>query len=252
MPSAAHHGAPPHAVGILGGMGPAAGVDFARLFVQACTQQLQALGRPVCDQAYPEHWLAQLPIPDRTQALQADPQAPDGPLPHMLRGLERLAALGVHSEAVACTTAHAWHGQLQERCAQVQLLHIARQTARHLQAGGARSAVLLATDGTYANGLYDVALADCGIAPLLPDAAGRALLMRGIYDGVKRGDTALATQCFGQALAPLLARHGDGPVIMGCTEIPLALPQAPQARGAALLDPAWILAQALARAAYGV
>jgi aspartate racemase len=29
---------------------------------------------------------------------------------------------------------------------------------------------------------------------------------------------------------------------MGCTEIPLALPQAPQARGAELVDPAWILA----------
>ena len=31
-------------VGILGGMGPAAGADFVRLFVQACAQQMKARG----------------------------------------------------------------------------------------------------------------------------------------------------------------------------------------------------------------
>src|SRR5256885_12615477 len=35
---------PPRAVGILGGMGPAAGADFVRLFVQACTAHLQQQG----------------------------------------------------------------------------------------------------------------------------------------------------------------------------------------------------------------
>ncbi len=59
----------PCMVGILGGMGPAAGADFVRLFVEACTRRMEALGIPVRDQAYPEHWLAQVPIPDRTAAL---------------------------------------------------------------------------------------------------------------------------------------------------------------------------------------
>jgi hypothetical protein len=36
---------------------------------------------------------------------------------------------------------------------------------------------------------------------------------------VKQGDMPLAVQCFGEALAPLLQRHGAVPVIMGCTEI---------------------------------
>ena len=52
-------------VGILGGMGPAAGADFVRLFVQACAQQMRARGEPVRDQSFPEHWLAQaLPTTD--------------------------------------------------------------------------------------------------------------------------------------------------------------------------------------------
>lgn len=242
---------PPRAVGILGGMGPAAGADFVRLFVQACTAHLQRQGQPVHDQAYPEHWLVQLPMPDRTQALRQDPQAATGPAQHLLQGVGRMAALGVRSVALACNTAHAWHGQLQALFPQLHVLHIARQAALHLQAGGARQAIVLATQGTYDSGLYDEALGACGITPLLPDAAGRARLMQGIYEGVKQGDMDRAAQCFGQVLAPLLQHHGDVPVIMGCTEIPLALPQAREAQGATLVDPAWILAQALVGDAYG-
>ena len=239
-----------HAVGILGGMGPAAGADFVRLFVQACSQYLRAHDQPVSDQSFPEHWLVQMPIPDRTQALLGDPQGPTGPAPHMQQGLGRLAALGVRSVAVACNTAHVWHAQLQALFPQVQLLHIAQETASHLQAQGVPQAIVLATAGTYQTGLYDTALQACGVKPLRPDAAGVAMLMRGIYDGVKSGDMALASDCFGAALEPLLARYGDVPVIMGCTEIPLALPQAAQAKDALLMDPAWILAQALTRQAY--
>jgi aspartate racemase len=157
------------AVGILGGMGPAAGADFVRLFVQACTRHLQDQGLPVHDQAYPEHWLVQLPMPDRTQALRRDPQSPEGPAAHLLQGAGRLAALGVRSVALACNTAHAWHGQIQALFPQLRVLHIAQQTALYLKAGGARQALVLATDGTYDSGLYDAALADCGIAALRPD-----------------------------------------------------------------------------------
>jgi aspartate racemase len=117
------------AVGILGGMGPAAGADFVRLFVQACTRHLQDQGLPVHDQAYPEHWLVQLPVPDRTQALRRDPQSPAGPAPHLLQGAGRLAALGVRSVALACNTAHAWHGQIQAFSAAARAAHRAADGA---------------------------------------------------------------------------------------------------------------------------
>ena len=242
---------PPRAVGILRGMGPAAGADFVRLFVEACSSYLRAHDHPVNDQAFPEHWLVQMPIPDRTQALRTDPQSPQGPAPFMLQGIGRLAALGVCSVAVACNTAHVWHAQLQALFPQLRILHIAEETARHLQQHQTQRAIVLATAGTYQTGLYDAALRSHGIEALQPDAAGVALLMQGIYDGVKRGDTALAMQCFGQVLQDMQSRHGtDIPVLMACTEIPLALPQAPQAQSALLIDPAWILAQALAAQAY--
>lgn len=239
-----------YSVGILGGMGPAAGADFVRLFVQACASYLSSHGQQVHDQAFPEHWLVQMPIPDRTQALLNDPHGPTGPIAYMQQGLGRLAALGVQSVALACNTAHVWHAQLQQQFPQLQVLHIAAETSHHLQQEGAQQAIVLATEGTYRSGLYAHALRHCGIEPLVPDAQDIERLMQGIYQGVKRADMALATQCFDEVLLHLRAHHGDVPVIMGCTEIPLALPQARSAQGAVLIDPSWILAQALARQAY--
>src|SRR5438552_2074178 len=105
---------PPGVVGILGGMGPAAGADFVRLFVESCTQLMRAAGVPVTDQAYPEHWLAQVPVPDRSAALRTADHIPPRPLEAMKLAAARLGALGARTLAIACNTAHAWHESLQE------------------------------------------------------------------------------------------------------------------------------------------
>ncbi|MBV8617421.1 MAG: aspartate/glutamate racemase family protein [Curvibacter sp.] len=242
--------APAQVVGILGGMGPAAGADFVRLFVEACARQMHQLGLAVRDQAFPEHWLAQVPVPDRTGALLSEESGAHQPLEPMLQALGRLAALGARSVAIACNTAHAWHGRLQERFPHVQVLHVARELALQLQADQCREVILLATEGTYRSGLYDATLAQAGIAVQTPDAWGRERLMEGIYQGVKRGDLALAQRCFGEVSARMQARHGPLPLVMACTEIPLALPGAREVQGQTLIDPARVLAQALARQAY--
>ncbi|MFT4191841.1 MAG: amino acid racemase [Comamonas sp.] len=249
MPSPASfdHPAP---VGILAGMGPAAGVDFARLFLQACESCLREAGRPVDDQAYPEHWLAQLPVADRTAALR-DPQAPQ-PLDGMARGLRQFQSLGVRAAAIACNTAHAWHGALRQAAPGLELLHIAHETVAELARAGHGRAVLLATRGTYDTGLYDQAFADLGMDCVLPDEADKERLMQGIYAGVKAGRMDLAQACFVQVCSALRERCGDIPLVMACTEIPLVLPFAPEAAGWTLIDPATSLAMALARQAYGL
>ena len=237
-------------VGILGGMGPAAGADFARLFVLACAEHMRATGQPVADQAYPEHWLAQLPIPDRSAALLA-PDSAEDPFPMMCTAMDKLHAVGAKAVAVACNTAHAWHDRLQAAYPHIELLHIARAVAQTLQQQGHSACMLLATQGTYRIGLYDQALAACGITVHLPLEGEREQLMEGIYQGVKADKLDLARARFAAVAQAMRARHGDLPLIMGCTEIPLALPGAPEVDGMPLIDPAWELARALACVAYG-
>ena len=53
------HHPPTRRIGILGGMGPAAGAELARLFVQACEDLLALRGEPIRDQVFPEHVLLQ-------------------------------------------------------------------------------------------------------------------------------------------------------------------------------------------------
>lgn len=238
----------PAKVGVLAGMGPAAGVDFARLFLQACERCLLDQGRVVQDQAFPEHWIAQVPVADRTRALQ-DPEAPQ-PLESMVRVLEQFVGMGIRAAAISCNTAHAWHGALQARVPGLQLLHIARETAAELRRRGIRRAALLATQGTYRMGLYDTVLAHEGVECILPLEQEREWLMQGIYDGVKAGNVALAVDRFGRVARQLRERHADLALVMACTEIPLALPQVPGAQDWVLIDPSAILAMALARRAY--
>ena len=90
----------PAKVGILAGMGPAAGVDFARLFLQSCEQWLQSHGHAVKDQAFPEHWVAQVPVADRSRAL-ADADAAQ-PLEDMARVLRQFTGLGIRAAAISC------------------------------------------------------------------------------------------------------------------------------------------------------
>lgn len=237
-------------VGILGGMGPAAGADFVRLFVRACAAHLRSSGQPVRDQSFPEHWLAQVPVPDRTQALQDTQPGAHQPLDPMLQALGRLAALGVRSVAIACNTAHAWHANLQERFPQLELLHMADEVATLLQSQGVRAVSLMATEGTYRTGLYEAALRKRGITCHVPSATQRERITQGIFEGVKADRLALAAQCFGDVALDLAKQYASAPIILGCTEIPLGLQGHAAAQSLQLIDPAQVLAASLAARAY--
>lgn len=239
-------------VGILGGMGPAAGADFVRLFVQACIQRMQRNGQCVRDQSFPEHWLAQVPVPDRSHALQDGQNGAHQPLEPMLQALGRLAALGARSVAIACNTAHAWHAPLQARFPQLDVLHMAQECAKRLAEQGVHQAALMATQGTYRVGLYERALRQAGVQCYTPTEPQRERIMQGIYQGVKAGNMPLAQQCFSEVADSLVQRYGAVHLVLGCTEIPLGLPQVQGLAAHQLLDPAQVLAEALAQRAYAV
>jgi aspartate racemase len=235
------------AVGILGGMGPAAGAQFTQLFVDACSDEMRARGWAVHDQAFPEHWLCQVPVADRTRAILAPSgDAACSPLPGLAYAMSQLDTLGVSAVAMACNTAHHWHSRLQQQFAHVELLHIADEVAAELLAQGWRRPLLLATAGTVASGLYARALARVGLSCVTPPDALQLLVTAGIYSGVKRGDLVLARGQFEAVLAWGAQEAAVDCAILGCTEIPLALPHS----RLPLIDANRLLARALAKRAF--
>ncbi|CAN7365107.1 amino acid racemase [Acidovorax sp. LjRoot129] len=236
-------------VGILGGMGPAAGADFLQLFVSACEMHMRSMGRRVHDQAFPEHWLVQIPAPDRTDALL---RGGTSPLPTMLEALDGMARQGVACVAIACNTAHAWHAELRRHAPQIELLHIVQETVHQLLRDGFRSVGLLATLGTYQLGLYTSALNAAGIQCHLPAPDEQAEVMRGIVEGVKAGQMSFARECFDTVGQRMVERHACQALVLACTEIPLALTSMPQRPEVELVNPAAILSSALDRRAYSI
>ena len=111
---------------------------------------------------------------------------------------------------------------------------------------------LLATAGTYSAGLYDEAFAQADVLCRSPLLEEREQLMHGIYNGVKVGNMALAHSAFANVAKALALRHGLQTLVLGCTEIPLALQDVPGMPQLSLIDPAELLAQALAERAYRV
>ncbi|SFS96544.1 amino acid racemase [Methylobacterium sp. yr668] len=202
-------------LGVLGGMGPMATVDFLAKLVRATPA-----GR---DQDHiPTLICSAVDIPDRAAAILG--AGPD-PLPALRAALARLEAGGATRIAIPCNTAHHWHAALQAATA-LPILHIVDAVAKTLAETLARTGSggrigLLATDGTLRSGLYPERLARHGLACRAPDEAGQAAVSAAIRL-VKADRVAEATPLL-EAQVRALAEAGCDRVVMACTEIPLAL-----------------------------
>ena len=96
-------------------------------------------------------------------ALEMPSLAGHQPLEPMLQAMGKLPALGAKVIALACNTAHAWHGELQERFPQLEVLHVAREVAHTLAGQGVQEIGLMATEGTYRAGWYEKAMRQAGL-----------------------------------------------------------------------------------------
>jgi aspartate racemase len=230
-----HHASDKESVmlGVLGGMGPMATVDFMSKVIRntpAC-----------CDQDHIEMIVCSASnVPDRSAAILD--QGVD-PLPAMLDALRRLEQSGATCIAIPCNTAHYWHRALQAETS-VPILHIVDAIADTLVERGIGSTMMgvLATDGTVHAGMYQNRLAKRGHSCLMPDSEAQAEVMQAIRL-VKAGNIQKAATILRREAETLVAR-GCSQVVMACTEIPLALATIESGLRAKLLDPSEALARA--------
>ena len=201
-------------LGILGGMGPLATVDFLAKLVAATPAKFDQDHMPTITYSAPY-------IPDRTASIQG--RGPS-PLPDMLSGLRILEQSGASCVAIPCNTAHFWYDKLKEG-ARIPIFHIAEaacdSAARQLAPG--QSIGLLATAWTLSSRVYQRAFEQRNLRCIEPDRADiDHLIMPAIYR-VKAGDVKAAAPLLEKARERLVER-GASQIIMGCTEIPIALP----------------------------
>ncbi|UMR29659.1 amino acid racemase [Massilia sp. MB5] len=231
---------PAFKLGIVGGIGPAATVDFMSKIIrntQAC-----------CDQEHLRLVVEHNPqIPDRTANLLGGGADPTQALYEACKRLELNEATHI---ALPCNTAHAYIARIQPRLS-VPIVNMLSETVAHIERyWPERPTVgLLATSGTIASGVYHEAASGHALELIVPDERHQQYVMQAIYGeyGVKAGHVAGACkETLLRALAHLAGR-GAGIVILGCTELPLILAQQADYRIGAhtvvLLDPTDLLAR---------
>jgi aspartate racemase len=195
-------------IGILGGMGPLATVDFMDKVVR--------LTHASRDQEHLPMLVANLPhIEDRSRAILANGA---DPLPALLGGIDLLNRNGVGVIAIPCNSAHHWYERMRAH-SHAPVLHIAQTCVAAVPRESRRVAVL-ATGGALVSGFYQQALTELDIEPVVPDEIMQPLVSECIAD-VKAG---LLDEAAGhlEAVLDMLAEQGVNTALMACTEIPLA------------------------------
>ncbi len=199
-------------LGVLGGMGPLATVDFMGKIIRNT--------RAACDQDHLEVFVhSATKTPDRTDFILG--RGPD-PFPAMCVALQQLERAGATVIAIPCNTAHRWHDALQARTS-ANVLHIVDAVAGRLtpQERPDGPVGLLATDGTLRAGVYQHRLARFGFACVWPGEQEQAWIMQAI-SLVKAGDITGGGIIL-RRQAEALGKAGCRQIVMACTEIPIAL-----------------------------
>ena len=237
-------------IGVLGGMGPQAGVDLASKIIA------NTIARRDQDHI-PTLLFSDSGIPDRTDYLFGRTHV--NPALMMARAVKCMAAAGARFVGIACNTAHSppifetFLREVEAECPEVKLLHLIEETVSAIQDHfpRVRRVGILSTTGTYKFRLYDDSLISKGLYPLRPKNIEN--LGEAIYNpdlGIKACSTPVTVQArewVGQAVESVIEQGAEA-VILGCTELTLALPSAHHL-GIPLIDPSTFLARALIRAA---
>ncbi len=200
-------------VGVLGGMGPDATVDFMAKVI--------ALTPAEKDQDHIQMLVDHNPkVPNRQAAILDDG---DDPGPALAIMAQRLQEAGAEFLVVPCNTAYVFADAITSATT-IPLISIIDESieAATTRIPEVRKVGVLATDGCLRAGVYQSALQAAGLEIVLPGEDELAQLM-GLLNGIKagiRGDDVTAAM---QRLAHALEQRGAEAIIAGCTEIPLVL-----------------------------
>ncbi|CAN7498453.1 amino acid racemase [Phenylobacterium sp. LjRoot164] len=192
-------------LGVLGGMGPAATLDFLA--------KLQALTPAERDQDHIRTLVDINPqVPDRN-----DPLNRPGPVLAEMAGA--LHGAGADVLAIACNTAHAYADVI-TRSSGLPLIDMIGTASAAARDSGARRAGVLGTRDALK--LYREYLAAQGMGMVTLEPEGQEAFMTLLYE-IKRGERGPEARERMAALAADLAAGGAEAIIAGCTEVPLVL-----------------------------
>ena len=194
-------------LGIIGGVGPLATMFIGEMIVRLTSAKKdQDHIHTIIDN--------DTSIPDRTAYILD--QKKENPVPVIQKDAVKLATAGAEVICIPCNTAHTFYDDI-AKASPVPVLHMIRETAKRAAELGSKRVGILATDGTVFSKVYQTALIEQGIEPVLPNEAIQAKVMSIIYDDVKAGRDVTMEQW--EEVARHMVDLQCDRVILGCTEL---------------------------------
>lgn len=204
------------AVGVMGGMGPAATVDFLDRVRRRTPARTDAEHLRLLVDSDPT-------LADRHAALASGGPSPGPRLAAMAAGLERAGAQGL---VLVCNSAHAWADEIRA-AVNIPFVDMVAETAAALarRHSNVRRPGLLAAAACLDARLYEAAFAPLELTPVAPEGELRTRFMA-LLARIKGGDTGDEARAAMAALAEALMAQGADAIVAGCTEVPLVLGEA--------------------------
>jgi len=227
-------------VGVVGGMGPAATVEFLK--------KLISLTPAKCDQEHLHLIIDHNPtIPDRTRAILGQGESP---LSELIASCQKLEKMGVDFLVIPCNTACYFLSQV-EKHLKIPIINLVEEVSRTIKKSfpEIKRIGLLATTGTIQSCLYQKALTAAGIEVVVPEKAQQKKIMEAIYQIKSGKKLRLARKTIREIANRLVKRKNVSLLVAGCTEIPLVLKKS-DVQGI-LVDSLEVLAEATVRLALG-
>jgi aspartate racemase len=199
-------------LGVLGGMGPAASAEFYRRL----TDQTPA----TCDQEHIPCVIWSDPtVPDRSTSLI---NRDDLPWEKLKQGILGLKNAGCDRIVIPCNTAHFWYDKMSTLG--VPITHIVDSVAKELKSLNIHNGTIgiIGTKATMSLGLYQHYLGGRGWSCITPSTYEMDMYVQPAIDLIKANDIQAAHDLLLKAIAGLMS-YGVDAVVLGCTEIPLAV-----------------------------
>ena len=203
-------------IGIIGGMGPWAGLEFEQTLLGLVQLKKEIEYPPIVAINDPT-------IPDRATAFW---DRGPSPVPAIVRIAKTLHRAGAKVLCMPCVTAHIFYPAIKTRLPRsVKFINVVDETAASIHT---RHVGLLATSATIQSGMFQRACQSRSIAVLVPSAkTQKTCVDQAIYgkSGLKYGQVAGPRKLLEQAVHELV-HDGAQTIILGCTELSIALKDA--------------------------
>ncbi len=215
-------------IGILGGMGTQAGLDFCN--------KLAILNRGKIDQEYPLFILFnKSDIPGRPESISVHAKKTSNKLgkpinlkkynrvlKSLINGCNSLQNSKCKFIVIPCNTAHYWFNDLQKKI-QIPIINMPKEVYLHTKKNCKKNSKigLLATEGTLKTGVYNNFF-DKGFKLIAPKITLQIRSVNKAIKCVKMGKIREAEKAIKPAINYLLKMKCKK-IILGCTELPIAI-----------------------------